>query len=675
MTQATEIDPITLEVVQAYLINTVREMRSIIQRSSYTPTLCETVDFACGIVSSDAELVAMSEDLPLHIFAVAWHVKLAKDLFGDDMHPGDLYLSNDPYTSGPHLNDMLHVRPFFYDGRLSMMIAARVHWLDVGGKSRGSLSGQAREIYEEGIRVPMVKLYNKGVFNEELFETIMANVRNPEERYGDFEATLGALNTAEQRLTELYDRYGADVVEACVDAILDRSEQVVRDAVAELPDGEYYYEEYLENDGMSSRPLALRCKLQIAGDSMKFDFTGSSPQVEGPMNGGPSMAFSGVFVILKSYVEPATPVNGGLMRAVDLISPERSIINAQRPAPVAGYSEVGFLVQSCVIGLLGQIMPGEIGAPPESGANHTFLAGWDEVQRKHWIWYEYAFGGWPASPVNDGHNSLTSYDLGDINTVLPTEKAEQDNPVHTLRSELRIDSGGPGYRRGGLGFLQDVQILDPKGCLLSILGEQAVLPRLGMCGGYPGSLNEFRIVRDGDEFLPGEIPSKVANFPVEESDVLVLRVRGGGGFGDPLEREVERVVNDVATRHVTENQAREAYGVVLRNGGADEAATAKLKAQMKASRVYVKVRAAESDEFDDLQRRICRLSPKTAERLGVADEQFMEYVPAFSSHLKAWAKIDPSIEDGDTPLGPTARQILKMEAGDQVWIRPMLPSV
>ena len=259
--------------------------------------------------------------------------------------------------------------------------------------------------------------------------------------------------------------------------------------------------------------------------------------------------------------------------------------------------------------------------------------------------------------------------------MLPTEKAEQDSPIHTLRSELRINSGGPGYRRGGLGFVQEIKVLDPKGCLLSILGEQAVLPRLGMCGGYPGSLNEFRIIRDGTEFVPGEIPSKVANFPVEQDDVLVLRVRGGGGFGDPLEREVERVVKDVATRHVTEEQARRAYGVIMRNGGADEAATAELRARMKASRVYVTIRAAASDEFDGLLRRICRLSPAMAERLDLRDGQFVEYVPAFASHLKAWIEIDESVDDDASPLGPIGREILKAEDGGQIWIRPMQPAV
>jgi N-methylhydantoinase B len=669
------LDRITLEVIQAYLVNTVREMRANLMRSGYTPTLNETVDFACGLITNEGELLAMSEDLPFHIFAVGFHARLATEMYGDNLHPGDVLMTNDPYTSGPHLNDPVLIYPFFVDGERTLLIAVRAHWADVGGKSPGSLVGQAREIYEEGIRIPMVKIYDRGEFNRDLFTTILANVRNPEEREGDFAAMVGTCRTAERRLTELYARYSRDLLRASVNAILERSERAVRTAIAGLPDGEYFYEEYLENSGSDPVPLPVRCKLTIAGEEMVFDFHGSAAQVQGPMNGGPAQGFSGVFTMIKSWLEPETPVNGGAMRPVRVVMPERSFLNARRPAPVAGYSEVSYIVEHTVIGLLAQILPEKIGAPPEASANHTYIGGWDDVKMQHWIFYEYPWGGTPASPLTDGSNAVCSYDLGDIGVVSPVEREELDHPVRLLGHRLRQDSGGPGYRRGGMGTWRAVQILDPRGAVLSLLGESAVIPRLGMHGGYPGALNVFRVMRDGRTFNPGELPSKVAGFPLRQGDVVLMQTRGAGGWGDPLDREIERVEEDVALGYVSLDQARHAYGVVFDGVRVDREATSQLRVRLRAERPTIRIMDEETDEYDDHGCRVCRLSPDMAARIGVADGEVVEYVPQRGAHLKAWARVDANRQGDSSPLGARGRSILQTAGGQRLRVRPLRPSI
>ena len=481
-----EPDPITLEVVQAFLVNVTREMSATLARSAWSPALTETLDFGLGILTADGDLVAASQELPFHTFAVPFHVRYALEVFGDDIHPGDVLLTNDPYTAGPHLNDMVVLCPFFDGDRLALFIAVRAHWTDVGGRVPGSMVGGAREIFEEGIRVPMVKIHNRGELNAHLLQTILTNCRNPDEREGDFASMLGTCKTAESRLKELFERYTAGVVERCIEAVLDRSDHTVRRAVAELPDGEYYYEEYMENTGIVATPVPLRCKLTISGDRMTFDFAGSSPQVDGPVNAGPAMGFTGVFNMVKSFLERETPVNLGAMRSVTVLQEEGSFLHALPPASVAAYSEVCYLVENAFIGLMAQIIPERIGVPPECGANHTYLSGWDAKRGLHWISYEYPRGGSPASPNVDGSHVVVTYDLGDIATILPVEKMELDNPVLVLRNELRRDSEGAGYRRSGLGGVREVKVLDPDGASLSLMGEMAVIPRMGLCGGYPG---------------------------------------------------------------------------------------------------------------------------------------------------------------------------------------------
>ena len=668
------IDTVTLEVVQAFLTNTVREMRSNLASSGWNVALVETHDFSCGLISKKAELLAMSKDIPNHVFAIAYHAQLAMDTYGDELHPGDILLTNDPYTGGPHLSDMLVIRPYFTDGKLTILIAIRAHWADMGGKNPGSLAGQSREIYEEGIRVPLVKIVNRGEVNDDLLQTILANVRNPDDAYGDFLAMMGTCKQAETRLDELFARYPQDTLEACIEAILARSERLVRNAVSRLPDGDYYYEEYMESDGYTRDPMRVQCKLTIAGDQMTFDFSGCAAQVRGPMNAGPACAYTGTFIMVKSFLEPETPVNGGAMRPIQVNTPGGTILSARLPAPVAGFAEVVYIAEHVVLGLLAQLLPEKVGAMPEVGANHTYITGWDEVKGRHWIFYEYPRGGTAGSPRVDGSNAVCQYDLGDIICNVPVERCELEYPLMVESHLLRQDSGGPGYRRGGLGSRREIKVLAPEGCRLSLVGEGAIIPRLGVSGGYPGALNVFTVIRGGEEFFPGDLPSKTGNFPLQEADVLVMQARGGSGWGDPLTREIERVQADVSIGYVSRRQARDAYGVVFNNGDVDVAATEELRARLRSGRIDVSVAPVETDEYDEVGRRLCRIGAQLATRLDVGDGDVIAYVPSgLGPHLKAWIRIDPSLADNTSPLGPIGMSTLRVGESDPVWVEPLRP--
>ena len=668
----TAIDPITLEVVRGYLVSTVLQMRATLVRTAYAPILYETRDFSCGLLTPDGELAAMSEDFSGHVFAMALGLGTLLEKFGDDLHVGDVVAANDPYTGGTHLNDIAFYTPFFVDGELLLFICVRAHHADVGGATPGSFSGQDTEIYQEGVRIVPVKIMEKGQLNQGLWDVLLANMRLPEEREGDALAMLDTARVAEVSVSDLCRRYGTGTVKACVARLLESAEQTMRERISQLPDGDYYYEQYMDNGGLSPEPLPIKVKLTIKADGMSYDFTGSAPQVVGPMNCGLPVSQGGVFVVVKSWLDPKTPVNGGTFRPICFVIPEGSCLAASLPAPVGGCWEVYRQVQSAVIGLFSQIMPDQLGGETFGTSNHVYISGFDIVRRKPYILYEYPQGGIPATSDTDGATGTHHYDGGDIPCVQQSETIEQRQPLLVESLETGSDIEGPGYRRSGLGASRRIRVLTGTG-QLNVMADRAVIPPWGAAGAPPSSVNAFAVIRDGTTLEPSAIPGKVKSFPLEAGDVVLMRTTAGGGVGDPLDREPTLVLEDASEGYVTPERAEGVYGVVIKDGHVDAAATERLRGELRSRRRYFEV-ADGADLWDERGCRLCPLGRDAADRAGVSDGDMVEYVSDTTAPLRAWVTILTDAIGETVPLGPVARGILRVSIGDAIRVRALKAS-
>ena len=664
------IDPITLEVVRGYLVSTVYQMRATLLRTAYAPILYDTLDFSCGLLTPSGELVGMSEDISGHVFAMSLGQKASLEKFGDDIHPGDVLAVNDPYTGGTHMNDIAFYTPYFIDGRLLLYIAVRAHHADVGGATPGSFSGQDTEIYQEGVRIVPVKLIERGKLNQGLWDVLFANMRLSNEREGDALAMLDTARVAEMRIAEMCAKYGTDTVAECMGVLLDGAESTMRDRISRLPDGEYHYEHYMDSGGITPDPVPIKVKLEVAGDAMTFDFTGTSPQVVGPMNCGIPITMGGVFVIIKSWLDPKTPINGGSFRSLEFVIPKGSCLAAELPTPVGGCWEVYRQLQSAVVGLLSQVIPDDLGAENMGTVNHIYVAGFDDTRNKPYILYEYPMGGVPATSDTDGATGIAGYENGDIPGVYPAESVEQRQPLLVESMQARSGGEGAGYRRSGFGVARRVRVLSDSS-QLNVMADRSVIPPWGMSGAPPGSLNSVTVVRDGVEMRPSSIPGKIKSFPLEYGDVVLMQASSGAGVGDPLEREVETVRAEVREGYVTPDRARDVYGVVFENGDVDRSATGKLREEIRKRREYLTVVEADADEFDERGCRICPIDPESARRVGVRDGDMIEYVPETTAPIRAWARIDGAVPGNSVAVGPVGRRILQVSSGERVWVRAL----
>jgi N-methylhydantoinase B len=665
------IDPITLEVVREALVSTVREMRVTLVRTAYSSVLYEGEDFSCVLMDGHAQIVAMSrgDDHPLHIVPIAWSMRAVREKFADDIHPGDVFLHNEPYTGGTHLNDVAMIYPLFAPGRgsadeLFVFPVVRAHWGDVGGMNAGSLSGNATEIFQEGVRIPPIRVVERGRPNEAALDLIFANMRGPRERVGDFEAMLGTCRKAAERVEALAGRYGVGTVRAAVAELMDRAESRMRNAIRTLRPGEYVYEAHLESGRERLEPLSVRARVTVAGDTIAVDLAGTSPQTAGPTNVGPAMAPTGVFTIVKAFLDPGADVNAGAFRPLSVLTPRGTIVNADPPAPCGGMVEVKYCVESAVMGALAQALDGKVAGDLKGGGNHCYVGGPHPRTGETFIFYEYPAAGTGGFEGGDGSNAVRTWTESDMTTVQPIEAVEQLYPVRVERLALREDSGGPGRWRGGLGLIREVRVLSA-GARLSVLAEKAVLPPFGVCGGEAGAANRFRVRRDGDVVEPSPLPGKVGGFPLRVDDVVLMETSGGGGFGDPLARDVERVMADVAEGYVSAAAAQARYGVVADARGIDATATRVQRETLRGRRVRAHLRAA--GELEGGAGRPVRLDASTAARLGVAVGSVVEIVNARGAPLRAWVT---AIDDGACiALAPLALRMLGIRDDANVEVR------
>ncbi len=667
-------DPITLEVVREALSSIVREMRITLVRTAYSSILYEGEDFSCVLMDGRAQIVAMSrgQDHPLHIVPIAWSMRAVHERFGDDIHPGDVFLHNDPYTGGTHLNDVAMIYPMFADGTLFLFPVVRAHWGDVGGMSPGSLSGQVTEIYQEGVRIPPIRIVDRGRPNQAALDLIFGNMRGPREREGDFRAMVGTCRKAAERVEGLLTRYGRSTLDACITELLDRAEQRMRRRIRELPAGQYAYEAYLEGGRERFTPLRVRARVTIAGDGIIVDLSGTSPQTAGPTNVGPAMAPTGAFTILKAFLDPGGDVNSGAFRPLTVIAPEGTLVNARRPAPCGGMVEVKYCVESAVMGALAQAIDGRVTGDLKGGGNHCYVGGprpgADDADGANatFIFYEYPAAGTGAFEGGDGNNAVRAFTESDITSIQPVESVEQRYPLRVERTALRPDSGGDGRWRGGLGLVREVRVLSD-GARLSVLAEKGVLPPYGVCGGFPGAPNRFRVRRAGQWIEPSPLPGKVSDFPLRRDDVVVMETSGGGGYGDPLLRDPDAIASDLREGVVSPATVAARYGVATDGGAIDATATAARRAAAHQARTTA--RLVRRDDLEEAQVRLIALDPATAERLGVVPGDVVEVVNPRGAPLRCWVSERRQAEAGAAGLSATSIAMLAMAAGTPVELR------
>ena len=646
------VDPITLEVVREALSSIVREMRITLVRTAYSSILYEGEDFSCVLMDGEAQIIAMSrgQDHPLHIVPISWSMRAVRERFGDDIHEGDVFLHNDPYTGGTHLNDVAMIYPMFAprdDGGRDLFLfpVVRAHWGDVGGMSPGSLSGRVTEIYQEGVRIPPIRVHERGRPNEAALELIFANVRGPGEREGDFRAMLGTCRKAAERVEALLARYGRATLQAAIAELLDRAEQRMRRRIRELPPGRYAYEAYLEGGRERLEPLRVRATVTVDGDSVEVDLAGTAAQTAGPTNVGPAMAPTGAFTILKSFLDPGGEINSGAFRPLRVLAPEGTVVNARRPAPCGGMVEVKYCVESAVMGALARALAGQVTGDLKGGGNHCYVGG-PSGDGATFIFYEYPAAGTGAFPGGDGNNAVRAFTESDITTIQPVEAIEQKYPLRVERCALRTDSGGHGRWRGGLGLVREVRVLAPD-ALLSVLAEKGVLPPYGVCGGGAGAPNRFFVRRGDTPIEPSPLPGKVSAFPLDVGDLVIMETSGGGGYGDPLERDPASVARDVAEGVVSAAAAEALYGVVLAGGAADDAATRERRRGARSARVHVAL--APTDDLDEARRSGIVLPRGVADRVGAGAGDVVELVDPGGAPLRLWVTaLGP--DDGDTAL-------------------------
>ena len=667
--QSASADAVTISVIQELLISVVREMRVTFSRSAFSSIINEGHDFSCALLSPEGDLVAQSEDHPGHIFPISYAARAVFERYAGDVHPGDVFLLNDPYICGTHMNDMAMFCPRFFEGRALAFPALRAHWGDVGGSVAGSLSGDASHIFMEGMIVPPIRLYSRGELNQECLEVVLRNMRGREDRHGDLMAMLGTCRLAQRRLDEIEERYGRETLQAVNDNLIGRAEKRMRAAISALPDGVFHYENYIDNSGTGAEPLRISLRLQIQEDQIHCDFSGTSGQVKGPTNAGPATVATSCFMVLKSLLDPALSVNAGCFRPLTMEAPVGSILNAEFPAPFGGASDVRRTIESCVLGAAVQAMPGLAAGDTKGAANHCYIAGSQPDSGEAFLYYEYPAGGTGALAGSDGDHAIRTYTEGDFNAVQPVESLEATLPVLVEESGLRTGSCGHGERRGGLGMERRVR-LETGGAGLTVLTDRVIIPPYGVDGGTSGGGNRFTVHRDGSEVEPSDVPGKATAFPLLEGDAVVLRSAGGGGWGDPLLRTPEAVLADLRLGYITVEDAREVYGVALKDGALDMAATSSARERLRKARVYLTVRLNDEDAYGG-SRRLCPMSPETAGEGGFSEGMLVEYVPARGAPLRAWVKITPGLPKGETPLGPVASSILKLREEERIWLRPI----
>ena len=548
------VDRTTVEVIRGALVYAAEEMGIALKKSAYSPNIKERMDHSCALFDPERRLIAQAEHIPVHLGSMSFAVREGLNAYRGKLGPGDMILLNDPYLSGTHLPDLTLIAPIYHGDLLIGYAANKAHHTDIGGKAPGSIAGDSTELFQEGLIIPPVKFVKSGAIDPELSWLIRSNVRTPEVQMGDLRAQIAANYTGIRRVLELAEKYGAQVLHTSMEEIMDYSERRMRAAISEMPGGVYEASDYMED--VPGWGLAeIRVKVTVEGGGVSFDYSGTCPQVEAPINAPLGVTIAGIYYTLITVTDPTIPVNDGCFRPVTLIIPEGTMTNPRRPAPVAGGNvETSQRNVDVLMKAFARIVPGKVTAAGLGTMNNVSIGG-IRPDGTPWTFYETIGGGSGGRPNSDGVDGVHVNMTNTMNT--PVESIEAYLPMRFLSYGLRPDTGGAGEYRGGCGIERSWMLTVPK-ATLSILAERTKVKPWGLQGGEPGALGEYILVKWNGDII--KLPSK-CTVQMEKGDSLIVHTPGGGGFGDLKKRDPEKVKRDVANGLVSVEAALRIYGI------------------------------------------------------------------------------------------------------------------
>ena len=572
-------DPITFELFKNAIFSIADEMALTIFRTTYSGVLKDNMDYSTGFADGNGKLVAQGLTLPAHLGSIPTALEAVMRRYGDDMRDGDIFCLNDPFDGGMHLPDIFVFKPLYVGGERLAFAATICHHTDVGGRVAGSNASDSTEIYQEGLRIPPLKMFDAGKRNETLFALIEKNVRVPVKVFGDLRAQLAACHIGEAQFRALVDRYGVEATKSYMQEVTDYTERLTRAALRDLPDGTWSFEDWIDDDGVDyGKPIRLFVTLTKQGDSMRADWTGSSPQVKGAINNTLSFTKAASYTAIKSILPDNIPNNEGVFRAIEVVAPPGTIANAVLPAACAARGLTGFRMTDCCFGALAMMLPDKVFAAGDGGNTGISIGGY-HADRSPFIYVDFTCGAWGARPWADGLDGNSHMFANMASTSV--EVTEAEHPIQLLAYEFVPDKAGAGKYRGGTPFYRDYRFLEDEG-VLQVRSDRRTIRPFGLYGGQPGrpSMNWLNPETDRRE-----LPSKLT-MTIRHGNVFRHELAGGGGWGDPLDRDPGLVLRDARNEMISIETARREYGVVIDPAGwtVDVEATERHRAEMRAAR-------------------------------------------------------------------------------------------
>ena len=551
-----KLTPIEVELLRNGLTSICDEMFLAIMKSAYSTNIKERHDHSAAIFDANGRVVVQGESLPLHLASMLGLVEVVLERYGaENIRPGDMFLSNDPFVGrGSHLPDVAILAPVFRDDELVMFVSNIAHHSDIGGMAPGSMAGGMTEIYQEGLRIPPIRIVQNGEILNDVLDLVLLNVRVPRERRGDYMAQIAANRLGTRRLEEMFQRWSRDQVEVGCGAIIDAVTRRMRAGIADLPDGEYHFEDVLDDDGMGTTNIPVVVHIRIAGEEIWLDFAGSGPQVKGNMNNSFAGLQASVLFGLKVLVDPDGPTNHGMLKPVHISAPEGSVVNASFPAATAARAQTCQRIIDAILGALASAVPDRVIAA-SNGANGVATFSGTGPDGRYYLYMETIGGGGGARAYKDGTDGVQVHTTNTSN--LPVEALENEYPLLVERYELTDGSGGAGTWRGGLGLRRVYRGLGHT-LTFSGQGERAVPPPWGLFGGHAGGTGSISLLHDDGE--REELAIKPASLEVEPNTAVCIETPGAGGYGPPEKRDAASVEEDYRSGKFSAAFMRETYG-------------------------------------------------------------------------------------------------------------------